>query len=187
MSCPPHRSRARSESPLKQKLTTLLTFCDLDVKNDVEAKKEKTERCSGSCERTAVRSIGVFLVLFLPLDVLPVIYFLHYLSFSQTPVPAAPVSMETAASATAARRGSRPTPASAPKATRGRGAIRSCWTCRPQTGTPPPHPLLSWPPRLPPRPQLPLSRRNQPPSPPPHRRLLPPCSHGNPNLGRGCW
>lgn len=57
--CPPHRSRARSESPLKQKLTTLLTFCDLDVKNDVEAKKEKNERCSGS-EDSSEKHLSVF-------------------------------------------------------------------------------------------------------------------------------
>ena len=115
------------------------------------------------------------------------LFFSVIFSFSQTRVPAAPVSMETAAGARAGRRGSRPTPASAPRATRGRGAIRSYWTCRPRTGTPLPPLLPSWPPPSPPPPQPPLShRRSQPRSPPPRWRL-PPCSHGNPNLARGCW
>lgn len=128
-------------------------------------------------------------VLFSSLTLPVFIYFLHYSSFSQTPVPAAPVSMETAAGATAGRRGSQPTPASAPRATRGRGAIKSYWTCRLPTGTPPPPPLLSWPPPWPPPPLPPLSRHSQRPlpPPPPQRRHLPPCRHGNPNPGRGCW
>ncbi len=123
----------------------------------------------------------------LSLTLLVFICFLCYFSFSQTRAPAAPVSMETAAGATVGRRGSRPTPVNALKVTRGRGVIRSYWICRQPTGTPPPPPLLNWLPPSPPPPQLPLSRRSQPPSPPPQRRHLPPCSHGNPNLGRGCW
>lgn len=119
---------------------------------------------------------------------LPVfIYLLHYFSFSQTHAPAALVSMETAAGVMAGRRGSRPTPASAPRATRGRGVIKSYWTCRPLTGTLPPPPLLSWLPPSPLPPPLPLSPHSQPSSPLQQRQLLPPCSHGNPNLDRGCW
>lgn len=115
------------------------------------------------------------------------IYFLCRFSFSQTRVPAAPVSMETAAAATLAGRWNRPTPASAPKATRGRGAIRSSWTCRLPNGSPPPPPPPSRPPPWPPPPRPPLSRHRRPPSPPPQRRQFPPCSHGNPDPVRGCW
>lgn len=127
------------------------------------------------------------LSLSLSLTLLVFIYFPPYFSFSQTLVPAAPVSMETAAGATAGRRGSRLTPVSVVKATRGRGAIKSYWICRLQTGTPPPPPLLSWLLLSPPQPQPPLNHRSQPPSPPPQCQHLPPCSHGNPNLARGCW
>lgn len=129
----------------------------------------------------AVKTVLFFLVLSLTS------VFISYLcisSFLQTHVPAAPVSMETAA---VVRRWSWPTPASALKAMRGRGAIRSQQTCPPFTGTPPPPPLPSWPPPPPPPQQPPLSRHNQPQSPPPPRQHLLLCSHGNPNLGRGCW
>lgn len=131
------------------------------------------------------RLLSALTCVFVP--ALPVfICFLHDFSFLQTRVPAAPVSMETVAGPMAGRRRSRPIPASALKATRGSGVIKYYWTCRPPTGTPPPLLLLNWLLPSPPPPQPPLRRRSQPPSPPRQRPPLPPCSHGNPNLGRGC-
>lgn len=111
-----------------------------------------------------------------------------YFSFSQTRVPAVPVSMVTAARATVARRRwSQPTPVSVQKATRGRGVTRFSQTCHQPNGTPPAPAFLSWLPLPPPPPLLPLNHRPQQlyHLRQPHQRPL--CSHGNPNLGRGCW
>lgn len=115
------------------------------------------------------------------------IYF-GYFSFSQTRVPAVPVSMETAARATVGkRRWSQPTPVSVQKAMRGRSVTGFSWTCRQPNGIPPAPAFLSWPPPPPPPPLLPLNHRPQQLSHlrQPHQR--PHCSHGNPNPGRGCW
>lgn len=102
-------------------------------------------------------------------------------SLSQTRVAAVLVSMETAAALTSWRTWSHLMSVSAPMATRGRGVIRFSltswlpnWSCQ----TPPlqsqrPQPL---PPPLPPLSQSLLSL--------PQHHHLPPCSHGNPNLGK---
>lgn len=105
-------------------------------------------------------------------------------SLSQTRVPAVPVSMETAAAHTERTAGSILTYASVPKATRGRGVTRFCLTSWLPNRSLTIPPLQSRRRRPCPPPLPPLS---QSPSPLPRHQHLPPCSHGNPNLGRGRW
>lgn len=107
------------------------------------------------------------------------LFFPHHLtlllcvfSFSQTPVPAAPVSMATVVAVARVRL----IPVSVVKSMREKGVISLLWTYLCPTGILL-HPLPQSRPHLP-RPQLPLILTSQPLSPPPHKPHLP-CSRGN--------